>query len=221
MVLAVTMALVYTGSVGSMPDSIDLPGQRIIIVGSSCAGKSTLGARLAEALDAPFVELDALFWLPNWTETPDDEFAAKIAAATAGERWVVAGNYHRHTLPTIWRRADTIVWLDFPLPLVLSRIVRRSWRRHRSGELLWGTNYEPFWSQFLVWQEGSLIGFTLKSHRRRRRFYQEAMASGRWRHIRFVRLTRRRDVDRFAAETEQAARRRPAESVGMEGVSAP
>ena len=37
-------------------------GTRIHVIGNSASGKSTLGARLAQALDAAFVELDALNW---------------------------------------------------------------------------------------------------------------------------------------------------------------
>ena len=200
----------------------DVLGSRIIVVGSSCVGKSTLGERLAAAVDAPFVELDALFWQPNWTETPDAEFATKILAATEGERWVVAGNYHRHTLPTIWPRANTVLWLDFPLPLVLWRIVRRSWKRSRSRELLWGTNYEPFWSQFKFWSDESLIGFTLRSHGKRKRFYRQAMANEQWRHITFSRLASKKAVDGLATEVEGAARGRPLESTaGEPGATGP
>ena len=77
------------------------PGRRVIVVGLSCSGKSTLGARLAEALDVPFVELDALYWKPNWTDSTAGEFREKILAATAGDDWVVAGSYSRHTEPII------------------------------------------------------------------------------------------------------------------------
>ncbi len=170
-------------------------GQRIIIIGDSCSGKSTLGERLAGMIGAPFVELDALYWQPEWTPTPDDEFGARLAAATASERWVVAGNYQRHTMGTIWPRADTVIWLDFPLMLVTWRIIRRSWRRWRSNELLWGTNTEAFWRQLKLWDQESLITFTLTNHRHKRATYQAAMRDQRWSHISFRRLRRAREVD--------------------------
>ena len=68
-------------------------GQRIHVIGNSASGKSTLAASLAESLDAAFVELDALNWLPGWVglnETNPDEFERRIREATMGERWVVA-----------------------------------------------------------------------------------------------------------------------------------
>jgi adenylate kinase family enzyme len=180
-------------------------GQRIIIVGGSCAGKSTLGVRLAAALTAPFVELDALAWRPNWQPAPDEEFTRQILAATAGDRWVVAGNYNKHTMSTAWPRADTVIWLDFPLALVLWRIVRRSWVRSRSKELLWGTNTERFWRQFRLWSDESLIRYTVRTHRGRRKFYLDAMQTDAWTHICFVRVRERRKADRIVTEAERAA----------------
>ncbi|HKS92649.1 MAG TPA: hypothetical protein VJQ83_12025, partial [Tepidiformaceae bacterium] len=59
-------------------------GKRIVVVGPSCSGKSTLAEQLGAALDLPYVELDALFWRPNWTEPEDEEFAAQLRDATAG-----------------------------------------------------------------------------------------------------------------------------------------
>ena len=70
------------------------PGSRILIYGSSCSGKSTLGSALADRLGVPFVELDALNWLPGWVGLDKTDPAAlvrRFEAATAGEAWVVAG----------------------------------------------------------------------------------------------------------------------------------
>lgn len=188
-----------------MARSMDNLGQRIIIVGPSCSGKSTLGERLADALRVPFVELDALYWQPRWTPTPDDEFAEKIRTATGSGCWVVAGNYQRHTMSTIWPRADTVVWLDFPLPLVIWRILRRSWRRWRREELLWETNHEKFWPQLKVWDRESLLTYTLTTHRAKRRTYDAAMADPRWAGIRFIRLTKPRQVVELVRESPPVA----------------
>lgn len=170
-------------------------GRRIVIVGSSCAGKSTLGERLAGVLGVPFVELDALYWKPNWQPSTDEELTSKLAAATERDGWVVAGAYHRVASNVIWPRAQTIIWLDLPLPLTLTRIVRRSWRRWRRREVLWGTNTEKFWSQFKLWdQKGSLISFSIRNHRRKRDRYVAAMSDPQWSHARFLRLRSQGEV---------------------------
>lgn len=178
---------------------------RVIIVGQSCSGKSTLGARLAGLIGCDFTDLDALFWKPGWQPSPDDEFQGKLRDLAAGDAWVSAGQYHRHTSITLWPRAGTIIWLDLPLPLLVQRIIRRSWRRSRSKELLWGTNHEKFLPQFRVWEDESLIGYALRHRREIHDRYLGAMADSRWAHIRFVRLRSTAEVETFVASLEAAA----------------
>lgn len=182
------------------------PGKRVIVIGPSCSGKSTLAARLAELLGLKFVELDALYWKPGWQPSDNEEFAARIREATAGERWVVAGNYTAHTFETIWPRAQTIIWLDFSLALVTYRIVRRSWSRSRNKELLWGTNHEKFWPQLKLWdKENSLISFTISTAARRRAQFAAAMRDERFAHVRFVHLKKPAQVAELLKATKEAA----------------
>ena len=92
-------------------------GRRIHVIGNSCSGKSTLGARLARALGIPFVDLDALNFLPDWVglnETDPAEFGRRIREATKGDEWVVAGSYSAYSRRIFWDRLDTVVWLDLP-----------------------------------------------------------------------------------------------------------
>nr|MBF6590244.1 hypothetical protein [Ktedonobacterales bacterium] len=100
------------------------PGQRIAVLGTSGSGKTTLAAALAHRLAVPHVELDALHWGPDWTPTPTAVLRERVAAALHGDGWVVDGNYSA-LRDTIWSRADTLVWLDYSLPLVLARLTRR------------------------------------------------------------------------------------------------
>ena len=80
-------------------------GRRIQILGNTGSGKSTLAARLAQVLDAAFVELDALNWEPGWVGVHDrdpQELERRFHAATRGERWVVAGSYMSHSQRCFW-----------------------------------------------------------------------------------------------------------------------
>ncbi|WP_420617330.1 shikimate kinase [Candidatus Palauibacter sp.] len=184
-------------------------GGRIQVVGNSGSGKSTLGKRLAEALEVDFVELDALNWLPGWVglnQTDPDRFERRIREATRGERWVVAGSYERFSRRILWPRLDSVVWLDLPLPLLVWRFLRRSWRRSRSGELVWGTNREWFWRHLLIWRDDSLLGWIITQHRRKRRNMAARVSDPRWAHIRFVRLTSPREVEDFAASVGRKIR---------------
>lgn len=137
--------------------------RRLVIVGATGAGKSTLAEQLSELLKCPFIELDALFWKPGWNESSEVEFHRKVDSALRGESWVVSGNY-RVVRDIVWSRADTLIWLDFPLYILLWRLLRRTIRRVASKELLWGTNQERFSHQFL--SRDSLFLWAVKSQQR-------------------------------------------------------
>ena len=181
-------------------------GGRVIVIGSSGSGKSTLGEALARRLGAPFVELDALNWEPGWVEAPTDTLRARVRDATAGDSWIVAGNYTTKTQDLTWPRAEAIVFLDYPLRLILWRLLRRSWRRWRTHELLWGTNTESFWKHFTSWND-SLLVWALRTHGRHRRRWPGFLADPRWSHIRFVRLRSPRETARWLEAAAPAGRR--------------
>src|SRR4051794_10978137 len=96
--------------------------ERILVIGSGGAGKSTLARRMGQVLDLPVVHLDVLFWKPGWIETPRPEFERKFGAIIEGPRWVMDGNYSG-TLELRIRAADSVVFLDFPPLLCLWRVI--------------------------------------------------------------------------------------------------
>ncbi|MCL1951754.1 MAG: topology modulation protein, partial [Oscillospiraceae bacterium] len=53
-------------------------GRRIMVMGSSGSGKSTMAQRLGEITGLPVVHLDSLSWLPGWVEAPKEEFGEKV-----------------------------------------------------------------------------------------------------------------------------------------------
>ena len=181
------------------------------VIGNSNSGKSTLAERLAGVLEAGFVELDALNWLPGWVglnETDPEELERRFQQATRGDAWVVAGSYSAYSQRVFWPRLQTVIWLDLPLRVLLVRFFRRSWRRWRRRELLWGTNVERFWLHFALWRgSGSLLYWILFHHHRKRRDMLRWMGDPRWSHIRFVRLTSTSEVESFARAVEASAAR--------------
>jgi hypothetical protein len=67
----------------------------------------------------------------------------------------------------VWRPADTLVWLDLPLSLVMWRLLRRTLRRVTTQEDLWGTgNRESLRRSFF--SRHSILLWALKTHRRNR-----------------------------------------------------
>src|SRR5690349_13400054 len=96
----------------SMPPPAESPGmRRVAVFGASGNGKSTLSRALAERLAVPYVELDALHHGPNWAEPELEDFRRRVSEATAGDGWVVDGNYEWKLGEIVTSRADTIVWL--------------------------------------------------------------------------------------------------------------
>lgn len=121
---------------------------RVAVVGTSGSGKTTFAGDLARRLGAPHVDLDAINWQAGWRDlnTHDpDEFRRRVGDAVAAGAWACCGNY-RKVRDLVLGRATHLVWLDYPRPVVMARVLRRSFRRAWSGAELWpGTgNRETF-----------------------------------------------------------------------------
>ena len=114
---------------------------RINVVGSSGSGKSILAQHLARALALPYIELDALFWQPNWPPAPDPAFLAGITNALVASGWVLDGNYDR-TRSIKWANVEVVTWLDLPAWRILLQVLNRTLRRSLKGEVLWAGNRE-------------------------------------------------------------------------------
>ncbi|SDO13103.1 hypothetical protein [Lentzea jiangxiensis] len=120
--------------------------RRVLVAGNAGAGKSTLCQRIARQHGLRRVELDSLYWGPRWTPRP--EFRADVAAFARQDAWVTEFQYNE-VRPELLARADTLVWLDHPFPVVVGRLVVRTIRRRAGGVELWNGNQEPsLWSVF-------------------------------------------------------------------------
>lgn len=84
--------------------------QRIAIVGTPGAGKSTLAREVGARADLPVIHLDEHRFLPGWQPKPDEEWDRIVDDLLAGERWVMDGAF---AMENAVERADTIVFLDF------------------------------------------------------------------------------------------------------------
>jgi adenylate kinase family enzyme len=87
--------------------------QRILVIGSPGAGKSTLARRLAANLRLPLIHLDREYFGPGWAMPARDEWRARVSTLVAGPAWVMDGNY-ASTFDIRVPRATTIIWLDVP-----------------------------------------------------------------------------------------------------------
>ncbi|WP_088893305.1 AAA family ATPase [Leptolyngbya ohadii] len=160
-------------------------GQRIVVVGTSGSGKTTFAKELADRLQTPHIELDALHWEPNWTEAEPEVFRSRISQALQGEQWVVDGNYSK-ARDLVWRRADTLIWLDYSFPVTFYRIVKRTLYRSLTRQELWSGNRETL-RQLL--SKDSMIFWVLKTYARRRKEYRVLLGRSEYNHLQKIRLT--------------------------------
>ena len=159
--------------------------ERVVVVGTSCSGKTTLARQLSRALGSSHVELDAIHWKPGWQERPVDEVRRMAGEAAAGERWVMDGNYSS-VRDIVWGRATTVVWLNYPFRVVLWRALSRTTRRVITQEELFSGNREGFRQSFL--SRDSIILWAITSHRRVRQEYRRILEDGEFPHLRVIEL---------------------------------
>jgi len=176
---------------------------RIAVVGTSGSGKTTFARRAAQRLDIPHVELDALFWGPDWTPAPAESFRARTALALSGDVWTTDGNY-RKVRDIVWGRADTVVWLDYPLPLVLWRVTTRTLHRCLTGQELWGGNRETWRGAFF--DGDGIILYALRTYHRNKRRYREILQQLEYPHLHIVHLRSPRAGRRWLAQLPTSLR---------------
>ncbi len=173
------------------------PFERVAVVGVTSSGKSTAALALVARLRLELVELDALNWDAGWQPAPRETFLARVdEAAPRDGRWVAAGDY-RVARELLWRRADCVVWLDFPLHTVFWQLLRRSVRRWWTQELLWGKNRETIWTHLRVWSKDSLVYWLFATYWAKRGELLEQLAKPEHRHLKVFRFQRREELDDF------------------------
>ena len=170
--------------------------ERVIVVGTSCSGKTTLARQLSRALGAPHIELDAIHWKPGWQPRPAEEFRELVGEAVAGERWVIDGNYSA-SRDIVWGRATAIVWLNYPFRVVLWRALNRTTKRIISREELFSGNRETFRQSFL--SRDSIILWAITTYRRRRREYRRILVDGVFPHLQVIELRKPAEAENLAA----------------------
>lgn len=167
--------------------------RRILVAGVTGSGKTTLARRIGALTGTPHTELDALYHGPGWTYR--ETFLQEVDELTSGPEWVTEWQYSS-ARPTLAARADTLVWLDLPATVTLSRLVRRTVRRRLAREELWNGNYEgPLW-HFLAGKDHIFWWAVRTLHK-----YKRTVPALAAEHpsLTLVRLRSQRDVERWLA----------------------
>ena len=156
---------------------------RVVVVGTSCSGKTTFARCLAGRLGTRCVELDSLYWGHAWT--PRTDFEQQVRLEIQGPRWVIEGNYSS-VRDIIWKRSTAIVWLDYSLVRVLSQAVRRTLRRVVFRERLYGGNRETI--RRALFDIDTPLWLVVRTYRRRRREFPKLFDRREYRHLKMIRL---------------------------------
>jgi adenylate kinase family enzyme len=170
--------------------------KRVSVVGTTGSGKTTLARALSALLGSPHVELDALFWEPRWKMAELAVFRTRVASAAAGDEWVIDGGYSA-VRDLIWPRADTVVWLDYPLTVILPRLIRRIVARIQDKAELWPGTGNRETVRNAIFNRDPLVWFAVRTHRNRRRRIKEMLARPEYAHLQLHRFTRPIDADRW------------------------
>jgi adenylate kinase family enzyme len=169
--------------------------KKIIIIGTTGSGKSTLAKKLSRLLGIEHIQLDFLFWKPNWTESDDAEFFSKISEAINCESWIIDGNYGR-TQHLTWPVADTVIWIDLPFWPTLYQNISRSIYRSITREEIWkGTgNKESFIKMF---SKDSIVKWLFKTYDSNKERYSKNMQNEKFKNINFIHLKSRKEIEFF------------------------
>jgi shikimate kinase len=168
--------------------------KRIFVIGTSGCGKSTLARRLSERLSLPYFASDDFYWEPNWKAASIERVEQELLQVVQQDAWVLDGNFDDQRA-WAWTRANCLVWLDYPLLTVLSRVTARNLRWALTRQPTWSGNHMTFRRAF------SGIRHALRTHPLKRRVYPNYMLelSG----VEVHRFQENRQVETWLAELSQ------------------
>jgi len=168
------------------PAEGSVPAMRVVVIGTSGAGKSTFAAALHGAAQIPHIELDALYWGPGWTAVPHHQFESAVLAATDMHAWVADGNYSA-VRDVLWARATHIVWLNYPAAAIARRLLWRTLRRGLLRTPLWQGNRESLRMAFF--SRDSILLWAYSTFGKNRRRYSALRRDLRYAHLDWQEIT--------------------------------
>lgn len=121
--------------------------QRVLIIGSPAAGKSTAARKIAQITGLKLIHLDYYYWLPDWERPQKQEWVNKVNKLISQSSWIIDGNYSS-TLKERLKRADTVIFLDYPTYITMWRLLLRTLKGGREKEFPAGCQARMDWSFF-------------------------------------------------------------------------
>lgn len=142
---------------------------RVLVVGTSGAGKTTVAAGIAGRLGLPLQASDPFYWRSNWEPASQEHVDECLTAVLNQQRWVLDGNFERQWRQ-VWAHAECIVWLDYSLVTVLWQVATRNFGWALRRTVVWSGN------RMSIRQAFSGVVHALRSHAAKRRRYPQYIA---------------------------------------------
>jgi adenylate kinase family enzyme len=143
---------------------------RIAIVGTSGSGKSTLAENICRHCGHKNIELDALYWKPDWQGSSTEELAAKLNREISEcEKYVIHGNYSS-IRDLVWNNIDAVIWLNYRKSIVMWRVIKRTLKRVITREKLWNGNVETVKGSFFA--KDAIIIWAWNTYAKRKEQYE-------------------------------------------------
>ncbi len=176
-------------------NSVDKP-LKFAVVGSSCAGKTTVSREISNKLKIKFVGIDNIFWLPDWTPLPREELRRRIDDETSQPSWIIDGNYSRLQDLTL-NRTDVIIWLNYSFVRVFSRALYRTISRAITQEELFQGCRESFYQSFFT--KDSILWWVLTTWKTRRDKYRKIFDEKGFGEKVYIECRNQKELDKYVA----------------------
>lgn len=174
--------------------------KKIIVVGTSGSGKTTLARTISDIIGAEHLELDSIYNQSNWTPIGTDKFLIAVNKFTEKEAWVICGNYFSRLGIDFWKKADIVIWLDYPFHVVLRRVLLRSLKRGLSRQVLWNGNRESLRKNFLTRE--SVVLHMIKTWKKQNERYSPIFSKNRLGNTKLVRISNDDELNKLVESIE-------------------
>ncbi len=164
--------------------------EKIVIIGSPGAGKTTLAIELSKILNIKVFHLDRLFWTRGWKRKSRDARIDVLYKIVQEKQWIIEGTYISSSEPR-FEEADTIVFLDMHPSLCFSRVIKRHRKNRGKPRRDLPMDSTDKLTPSRMWK---VLTFALADQRRLRQTLNK-YESGR-----IIRLRSRKKVDEFLKE---------------------